>query len=286
MDNVNKKLVGQKIKQIRLERGDTLEEFGENFNTSKVTVFNWEKGRNLPNKENLKIIADLGGITVEDLLNPMSKKKIKSYLVNLLMPKEIETNDDDVLVLPAHDVPAWFRSYVESTTDFHEIVINGIFMGKDVGSMPFSKRNEKENEKTQIIFKEVINDTIDNAVDYIYSTQPQNDSDIELAATYFYRELEIKQSRNFENRARILKKNIRETPPFDGSIMGGDVDYIYSVFKNMKKDVEDDELYLEAVETYAQNTLDTIMHETIQRVDELIHEYKEYKNNATDCDKI
>ena len=63
------KTTGERIKDIRLELGETLEEFGERFNTSKVTVFNWEKGRNLPNKSNLKKIAEIGGTTVEELHN-------------------------------------------------------------------------------------------------------------------------------------------------------------------------------------------------------------------------
>ena len=61
------KTTGERIKDIRLELGETLEQFGERFNTSKVTVFNWEKGRNLPNKSNLKKIAEIGGISVEEL---------------------------------------------------------------------------------------------------------------------------------------------------------------------------------------------------------------------------
>ena len=59
--------VDQKIKQIRLNKGMTLEEFGELFSTSKGTVNNWEKGRNLPNKENLLKIAQLANTTVEEL---------------------------------------------------------------------------------------------------------------------------------------------------------------------------------------------------------------------------
>ena len=66
--HINKHEVSKKIHQIRLSKGMTLEEFGKQFNTSKATVFNWEKGRNLPNKQNLKIIADLGNITVNELL--------------------------------------------------------------------------------------------------------------------------------------------------------------------------------------------------------------------------
>lgn len=73
------KTTGERIKDIRLELGETLEEFGKRFNTSKATVFYWEKGRNLPNKSNLKKIAELGGLSVEDLIyrKPIGQK-IKS----------------------------------------------------------------------------------------------------------------------------------------------------------------------------------------------------------------
>ncbi len=50
--------LGERIKVIRVSLGETMEQFGQRFNTSKGTVNNWEKGRNAPNKANLKI-ADL-----------------------------------------------------------------------------------------------------------------------------------------------------------------------------------------------------------------------------------
>lgn len=65
---VNNIEVGNRIKSIRLDQGETMEEFGKVFNTSKGTVNNWEKGRNLPNKENLLKIARIGGMTVSQLL--------------------------------------------------------------------------------------------------------------------------------------------------------------------------------------------------------------------------
>ncbi len=51
--------LGERIKVIRVSLGETMEQFGARFNTSKGTVNNWEKGRNAPNKANLKKIADL-----------------------------------------------------------------------------------------------------------------------------------------------------------------------------------------------------------------------------------
>jgi len=64
----HKHIIGNRIKSIRLELGETMEEFGLRFNTSKGTINNWEKGRNLPNKSNLKAIANIADITVDELL--------------------------------------------------------------------------------------------------------------------------------------------------------------------------------------------------------------------------
>ncbi|HEN0625919.1 helix-turn-helix transcriptional regulator [Streptococcus agalactiae] len=65
IDNIQ---VGNRIKSIRLSEGLTMEEFGKKFQTSKGTINNWEKGRNLPNKENLLKIAEIGRISVDNLL--------------------------------------------------------------------------------------------------------------------------------------------------------------------------------------------------------------------------
>lgn len=65
---INKPRVGVRIKEIRLEKGMTTKEFGALFGASDSNVTSWEKGRTLPNKERLKIIADLAGITVQELL--------------------------------------------------------------------------------------------------------------------------------------------------------------------------------------------------------------------------
>lgn len=67
--NINKKLVGQRIKNIRQEKGMTLEEFGKIFGASKSNVRSWEIGTNLPNPERLKTIAKIADISVEELLH-------------------------------------------------------------------------------------------------------------------------------------------------------------------------------------------------------------------------
>lgn len=80
---VDKKKLGQKIRSIRINNGLTMEEFGDLFGTSKGTVNNWEKGRNSPNKRNIKKIANLAGIDVDDLLNDRChRKKVGLYWVS------------------------------------------------------------------------------------------------------------------------------------------------------------------------------------------------------------
>lgn len=76
---------GEKIKEIRLEKGMTLEEFGKLFNAGKSNVKKWESGINLPTPERLLTIAKLGGMTVEQLLyeNPLAKFSTDELIAEL-----------------------------------------------------------------------------------------------------------------------------------------------------------------------------------------------------------
>ncbi|AUT04836.1 hypothetical protein SPSF3K_00094 [Streptococcus parauberis] len=86
---IDNKKVGHRIKSIRLAIGESMEEFGKRFNTSKGTVNNWEKGRNLPNKKNLLVIATLGNIEVEDLLGTAKYSYNKVVYTLRSMPDEL-----------------------------------------------------------------------------------------------------------------------------------------------------------------------------------------------------
>ena len=62
--------VGNRIKDIRLSLGLTMEEFANEIDSKSKsgTVSNWETGKNLPNANRLKKIAELGDTTVQELL--------------------------------------------------------------------------------------------------------------------------------------------------------------------------------------------------------------------------
>ena len=61
--------LGQRIKEIRKEKGLSMEDFGKLLNASKGNVSMWESGKVTPNNLRSKTIADLAGISVDELLD-------------------------------------------------------------------------------------------------------------------------------------------------------------------------------------------------------------------------
>lgn len=65
---IDKHKVGTRIKAIRFAKGMDQKQFSDIIHATVSALSNWENGRTLPNKERLKNIADLAGITVQKLL--------------------------------------------------------------------------------------------------------------------------------------------------------------------------------------------------------------------------
>ena len=104
---VDKKILGQRIKAIRLDKGMTLEEFGKLFGTSKSIVSRWESGISSPNPERLKTIAKVSDMTVSQLLHGelggshYNWEKIEEMLVNVFNGQKIDklalTNTQNII---------------------------------------------------------------------------------------------------------------------------------------------------------------------------------------------
>ena len=92
----NKKLVGKRIQAIRFNMEYTLEEFGGLFNASKSNACCWEKGTSLPNKKRLNKIAQLGNLTVNELLYGNNENDIQELEQRLF---EIPTKERIKLIL-------------------------------------------------------------------------------------------------------------------------------------------------------------------------------------------
>ena len=91
---IDKKAVGKRIFNIRNSLNLTLEQFGkiDNLNASKSIVLRWENGTFLPNRSRLEIIAEIGNITLNELLYGDIEKDIEELYENLikLPSKEIQ----------------------------------------------------------------------------------------------------------------------------------------------------------------------------------------------------
>lgn len=92
---IDKKLIGERIKNIRQQKGMTLEEFGKMFGASKSNVRSWEIGKNLPNPERLKTIAKIADISVDTLLYGKMKERI-AKIVSLISKTNPKFNSIDV----------------------------------------------------------------------------------------------------------------------------------------------------------------------------------------------
>lgn len=67
-NKINKKEVGERIRFIRLNRGYTIQGFGDLFGASRGNVQAWESGACLPNKRRLQKTAQMANIGVTELL--------------------------------------------------------------------------------------------------------------------------------------------------------------------------------------------------------------------------
>ena len=93
----NAKEIGYSIKLIRKQLGLTMEEFGELFDppASQSIVSRWESGISIPNNRRLKRIADLGNVTVADLI--FDNKALIPKAVHDILPITIRRKEYDRL---------------------------------------------------------------------------------------------------------------------------------------------------------------------------------------------
>lgn len=72
---IDKKAVGYRIKQIRLSKRCTLEQFANLIGTSRSNVWQWENGMMLPTGSRLVKIVEIADITINELLYGDIRKK-------------------------------------------------------------------------------------------------------------------------------------------------------------------------------------------------------------------
>ena len=61
-------MLNERLKNLRLAKGLTLQQVGDAFSISKVSVSTWESGKTNPDRKRLEKIADLYGTSVQYLV--------------------------------------------------------------------------------------------------------------------------------------------------------------------------------------------------------------------------
>ena len=92
---MNQEQIGKFIAELRKEKKMTQQQLAEKLNVTDRAISNWENGRRLPDYTSLPLLAEILGISIQELLNgrKMSKEKLvelKGTLENII---ELEAED-------------------------------------------------------------------------------------------------------------------------------------------------------------------------------------------------
>ena len=148
-------VVGQKIKSLRLELGESMEKFGERFNTSKGTVNNWEKivfdkyiDENIKDPEEKEFIKNNFFHSSDIKNDPLMKDFTELENSSSYWEIHLESVKDDFKIKKMLETssPIQIMEYISSKihTDFFEAlsILTGL-----LGSYNFIQSLKTENEK-------------------------------------------------------------------------------------------------------------------------------------------
>lgn len=164
---IDKIEVGHRINSIRERLGLSMTEFGKRIDdTAKSgTINNWVRGKNLPNNERLKRIAELGNISVDELLHGTTEERVSSIIM-----KKIHDN-----VYPFNEVA------LEETIESAKILPDNFLDSEDKVILHYLIEYQLElMVKNEPIITEMINEFV------LENNLVSNQSALEKTVKYFY----------------------------------------------------------------------------------------------------
>lgn len=258
--------VGHRIKEIRIKNGLSQREFAKRTNSTIPAISNWENGRNLPNKERLKAIAELGEISVDELLYGNIDRYIELVLKNDI--KNTGRLFETIVQFLTH------------TTDLY--TVEGAVFFDDNGKMlPIEDSPKMEHEIIVGTVLEYIEKHLNN---YIIFIKPKlensfNDSKvIEYAIAYTNIRYMYDMS-TFEGQYFTYKKTMNDIIP--NSVGFEDIESLTNQYMKMEK-LSKEKAYKKAVDSSYQSKLYDSVSKFREEIDKLYLEYKnmiELENN-------
>ncbi|EAD9138940.1 helix-turn-helix transcriptional regulator [Listeria monocytogenes] len=182
---INTKSIGERIRDIRISLGLTMEEFGKQLYppATKGTISKWENGKYLPNRSRLTQIAELGKVDTSFLIGGLAKdfNKVKLEKYNFMLKHFPESSQIGIAL----------RSFDRSTTDKilnlaldSAILVsfdtdnNGLSFEEELCSQIEDKFNvaylDKIKTNSNLIKKIIDNNDPNDVLDYpVYSNEEQ-----------------------------------------------------------------------------------------------------------------
>ncbi|WP_427813501.1 helix-turn-helix domain-containing protein [Enterococcus sp. 22-H-5-01] len=180
---VNLHEVGNRIRNIRLNQGCNMTEFGKkldnydpNGKTKSGTVSNWETGKNLPNNDRLKQIAEIGNTTVDYILYGSLDDYAHILLKNLEVELKKNTSVSNAVIpfiineLNKDLFPLYFKQQFSDSKTL-EIFFNE---QKEQAIKRWSDPTQIETNILDILSKSLTDD-IYNTIPYLYSDRYKDD---------------------------------------------------------------------------------------------------------------
>ena len=79
--------LGQKIKDLRTQRGMTQEQLADAIYVTRAAISKWETGKGYPGIDSLKLLAEVFGVTIDELISEddvKAKRELDRTLSNIL----------------------------------------------------------------------------------------------------------------------------------------------------------------------------------------------------------
>ncbi|MDZ4411716.1 helix-turn-helix domain-containing protein [Bacillus cereus] len=179
--DVDKKAVGMRIAEIRRDKGLTLEDFGKLVdNAGKSIVSKWEKGSTIPNNKRIKIISEIGDITIDDLLYGSMENFIfnnlekffpegEEFIPSIVPAREIRvlahelgenniriSNIEEIKKAINSKIPQWKVDFQKEVNNYLKLISNHKDLKKQVYEVI-------QSEKSSIKNLNLIDDVFENA---------------------------------------------------------------------------------------------------------------------------
>lgn len=135
MFDINK--IGKKISSLRKEKGLTQMELADRLCISYQAVSNWERGSTMPDISKLPELAEIFGVSIEDILGDERKAKLVKDIADGQTPSEVKV-EDLADIAPIINDEQFKRTYEQAkenggqTLDFETIMSIAPFLDSDV----------------------------------------------------------------------------------------------------------------------------------------------------------